>query len=1184
MAINVPGGRPTLSVPSLNNRFLEDRLREQQQEVPKPSEEMPDEVQTANYEARRANATGELPENTQSTSSPLYVLPEDKQQPQRFASAGVQPSQYEPSVFSDIEGSTPEKLMDIRGNEITDPTAIEQMYAQERERQAKLLKPLETDWQTLTELSEQFPDSLKPTQAGSIQLASRFIGEELSNINVRIASPTSPTSVNLSAMTRLKQGLGTSTRSTANVVNMSGILLSPMLAGAAAIGNGEIVSTPEFGDVDYSMAGINDLLNDDGQGVVSGVAVNGGVPREMLSKAHGRLIKKLAKGASVDPNNQPIDPSSMPNQDISSDEAGEIAVQAQVAAGYYTEDITPEGVETIALSPGFGHRRYINSRDMGKEVNAAMAGKKQRVPGPKGNYVGVSRNLRQMDKKKNKYKQTNEMDETKYITGSISKHIGAGKALIGSLLVTRLAEQLGNPNLPLDGIDTLPLFKIGHLDAQKSAEKFGNTYFLPDTQVKLKDLTPEAKSIRAKFIDLLKERKDHLEEIKTGQAYYTPAWEDYATHRVYLDPVINSQRNKFTRAVESFTSAPVQMDTSVKYHVNGITRETANSFWDRIGNLSRSKNASLSPKEFELSFLATLGRVLNVGKTVGMKTEQMIFPEMLSAVTPEFIQQAAIIGEGLKSIAPTTKGDMVASFDTLTLANLTDVQKAAVRKVIENGDRETWGYVLQGYVDAADYLSAKKTNSVFNPKVTVAIDANSAGLMFLASDIGNYDILQRVGLVWEYLSDNEFQDTQPEGDPRRYFTQVAKAQSIDTTFGPDNVDGAMLWKEKLDKFGGVGVQGANAFNKEFAKKTLLTTGYGKASAFHMLEAQTFLAEYPDFKAEMLDSGQYNGDEKALLHDLNNIFKNTVRAAIAEWQFIVPKKTVQALQMFDRVPHPVGTFNEELSFGRFGSIETGTTIDIQIKNGGRKHRIKDSIVKFDPLSPAKRKGTVNEMGEEVIPGPGTAAINQVGPAFGQYRESVMLSDAIRHFNEGKNPSDMLSFTPVFDNLILNSKSYPLMMYTINNISLPKVLKWDMVDSFVKDFQKQANEAYVELDKLGGQVSVGNKGDYKGFLFTLDREYGYLKDSEELTPRQKQFKEFLESEKSGWKPPESRPEQYFVSTAQFKNTFGQFIIYKNLPNDLKKWNGTTAKSDYKGARERALKDVERKARAGQVYGVT
>ena len=64
---------------------------------------------------------------------------------------------------------------------------------------------------------------------------------------------------------------------------------------------------------------------------------------------------------------------------------------------------------------------------------------------------------------------------------------------------------------------------------------------------------------------------------------------------------------------------------------------------------------------------------------------------------------------------------------------------------------------------------------------------------------GNYDILQRVGLVWEYLSDNEFQDTQPEGDPRRYFTQVAKRQSIDTTFGPDKVDSAMLWKEKLDK-------------------------------------------------------------------------------------------------------------------------------------------------------------------------------------------------------------------------------------------------------------------------------------------------------------------------------------------------------------------------------------------------
>jgi hypothetical protein len=289
-------------------------------------------------------------------------------------------------------------------------------------------------------------------------------------------------------------------------------------------------------------------------------------------------------------------------------------------------------------------------------------------------------------------------------------------------------------------------------------------------------------------------------------------------------------------------------------------------------------------------------------------------------------------------------------------------------------------------------------------------------------------------------------------------------------------------------------------------------------------------------------------------------------------------------MFNRVPHPIGSFNEELSFGRFGSVETGTTIQIQNSTISNKRRIKDSIVKFDPLSAAKRKGTLNEQGEEVIPGPGTAAINQVGPAFGQYRESVMLSDAIRHFNEGKAPAEMLPFTPVFDNLILNSKSYPLMLYTINNISLPKVLEWNMVEKFVEDFQKQSREAYAQLESLGGQVSVGDKGQYKGFLITLDREYGYIKDSEQLTPRQKQFKEFLESEKSGWRPPESRPDQYFISLGQFKNTFGHFLMYKNLPNDIKKWNGVTDKTNYKGARERALKDVKNKARVGQIYGVT
>jgi hypothetical protein len=1178
MAINIPS---SAGVPELNlgNKFLEDQIKQQQPAVPSLSDQV--------MSARRDNAMADIPENTQSTSSAGYV-PEmgTEEDYSSFSAPGVKAPEYNPSPFSDVMEGMPTKLMDARGNEITDPDTIRSMYEQERSTQASLMSPLNKDWNTISELREAFPDAAKPTQAGTIQRASKMIGETLADTTVTLRDSTSPTAVQLSAMTRLKQGLNTSTASTANVVNMAGILIGPMLSGAASAGNGPVVANAESTDVDYGYDSINDLLRDDGEGSVDMTAIEGGMARDSVAKYYGRLMKKLARGSAVDENNQPIDPSTMPQQDISTEEAGAIALQAEIDSGHLVEDVTEDGAEIVRLAPGFGHERYMTARAMGKAMNTAMSGQKQRVPvTSKGEMVGAARNVRTGDKKKNKYKATPEMAETKRIVGSVYKHIGAGKGYIGSLFLNRLMQQLADPSNS-QGLDVLHLFKISRKDADDAFNAFGQDYFKPTSKIKVRELTPEAKAIKDKVTDLIKERDDHINEIALGQPYVTPAWEDYATHRVYLDPRFNSQRNKYTRAAESFVSPVFQMDKSTQYHTQGINLETANNFWNRIGDMAKAKNTNLSPKELELSFLGTLGRVLDVGSQVGMKTEQMLFPEMLTLVTPAFIQEAAFIGSILKSIVPTTKGDLLNNMATADFTKLDPSQQKALAKVGDlatgKGDRETWGYVLQAYVDAADYLEAKRNNTGFNPKVTVAIDANSAGLMFLASDIGNEDILSRVGLIWENLSDAEFQDTVPEGDPRRYFTDVAKAQSIDTTFGPDNLEKSAVWKEKLDKFGGLNVAGAGQFNKEFAKKTLLTTGYGKASAFHTDEARAFLKEYPEFKQEMLESAEYNGNENWLVYDLNNILKNTVKTALQEWQFTTPKKTVATLQMFDRVPHPIGMFGEELSFGRFGSIESGKSVEIKNKNSSKARKINTNITVFDPMSAAKDKGTKDEFGNPVIPGPGSAAINQVGPAFGQYRESIMLSLAIRHFNEGKQPADMLPFTPVFDNLILNSKSYPLMLYAINNIALPRVIEWDMVDAFVKDFEKQFAEGVTEIRSLGGEVSIGDKGEYKGFLQTLDREYSYLKG--DLSLEQKEFKEFLNSNNSGWKPKDSRPDQYFIKDAQFINTVKQLMNYKGLISDLKRWNGVTKKTDYKAARNRANSKVKKLANQGKVYNVT
>jgi hypothetical protein len=514
---------------------------------------------------------------------------------------------------------------------------------------------------------------------------------------------------------------------------------------------------------------------------------------------------------------------------------------------------------------------------------------------------------------------------------------------------------------------------------------------------------------------------------------------------------------------------------------------------------------------------------------------------------------------------------------TIDPSKLTDEQKVALQTLLDNSDRETWGYVLQAYVDASNYLDAKKNNKPFLPKGTVAIDMNSAGRAFLAMDIGEMNVIERVGLLWESADrDGVFDDTQPEGNPRTYFVDVAKKQSIDKAFGLDQREKALKFKELLNKYE------SRSFNKSLAKKVLLTTDYGKPLAYHLEEARAFLKDHPDFSNELVS--YYDGNTEAAIKDINEIFKFTLKDVVSEWQFVLPKKMVKVLQMLGRVPHPEGLYGEKMSLGNMTPVETGTTVTIG--SGANERKVKLTRAMFNPLAAAKPKtfedGTVWE------PGEGTAAINQIGPLLGQYRESALVIDTMNYINGGKDPAKMMYMLPVFDNFITDATSYPYVLYTANNIIAPKIFDWDIQKPFKDDFEKQLREAFADIQKQG-EIVIDSRSPYRGLFVTLDREYGYIQDSKNLSQAQKEFKEVLENPKSGYVKPSERSGATVLTPAQVTLLVKAAIVYFDISGQR------AAKSNNEGGlnswinrglekKRKAMEKIKQLAKRGMIYFMT
>jgi hypothetical protein len=1016
------------------------------------------------------------------------------------------------------------------------------------------------DFETREELKGVFGDAIKATEEGTVwktrgdlinSATKQSIGYEL--------TPGKPLPVGTTGLNYIQNSLGLENKvQAANALTTAVLSFSQMLP-----------ATTIKSDVLSSEMDIEELFGVDNTDKDPDTIreMRKEVTPEQAAQFLGKALGERAKAAKAISNITPQD------EDVvtSYEAAGQTALNAAIDSGLMQEVVTATGQKAIRLTP-YGTEVAWNSRGLVNKLSEGSGGRSQIFPVTStGDYQGVMSQIRRGDKikqtiAKDKYQTPEAITQAKVIAGSIAKQIPTAKFTIVGLLA-KLARQELEAGIALD---------------EKTAKKTGAARLFnldgkqdKEAKIALADLDRDLNYLAGNFLE--------------GNPRYSQYFEDNSTHRLYDDSTdANMQRSKTQRAVYVGTPTPIQVKAEPFV---GVSLSEAKAFWSSIAQGNWDKKAQ--GKAAEMNFLLTIGHVMSPD------TDDKTVLSLFASVTPEKMEQYADIGKKLIAITRmiSDEGKLAVAEFAGTSKGAFDVNQlpqelqAVIKKLITDPefDRENFGYKLQGYIDAYNYLQAKQNGTAFTPFVTTAIDMNSAGRAFLAMDVGNLNILERVGLIWNY-TENELTSTQPFGNPRSFFVQATIDKAVNKVFNSSKPEVINSVKNLFSKY-----KEDKNFTKSYAKSVLLTTDYGKAAQYHVDDARKFLLKNPEFAEELaLVTGLPNTLEP-LAELVNKLYYAGLTEVTDSFQYALPKDMVRSLQMVGSMFSFKGMFNETIPLGGSMFMPTGDSVLVSNPTGDTK-KINLTRTLFDPLAKAEQKAikkfnkeTGQYYEEDYNPDLGSAAANQIGPLFGQYRESMVLIDTMLAVNGSKaKATDMLFVQPVFDNFILDSQSLAQFMYYANNKAAPKVLNWDIQTPIWEDFSQKLIAGIKEVEQLG-TVMIPKNGKYYGVFSNIDREYKFLKekDAKDLSPREKMFMKSVEEH--GYEYVEDRDNQEnFVGQLTGKQIgmlVKDYILYKEIMGRAVEKNARSKKEKWidEGLKKKkaAMASVQKLASEDRIY---
>jgi len=1050
--------------------------------------------------------------------------------------AFVSPPDQAPFVAPEqpaLPGVTPElsAMVDPMGRPVTGEER-QALVQEELQRQAQeveeRLGPL--DLIAREDFEEAYSYLDDPTTVGTMQRAAMDTGEILSQYNYATEGEANQTGIDV---------LNNLVESPSSVVTNNSIIKSLITIGSGAYEKSE--RDPNLGSMFEDEATTESLLDfsDLSSGKEQGI-VGGGIEAETFHSMMGNQMFNNIHRPQVNEFGQPI-ARPIVQDPTNTNMAGQLASQALVDTGFLLKTqrplvndvnnkLPPEQnpmIDVYVVGPS-GHKFIMNAKEIARNEDLNnLNGRTQVVPvGESGFYSGALALTRRGDiKRSGQSKKPESLASYQRKAGQVGRTVNPNGFFMYALMNS--------------------LVNTGALDETTNAQL--NKILNTSVGEKSDDVVNDKVRKREKELSLL------AQNLLEGKTRYAPHFLDPSVNRLYDDTIdMNAQRYTQVRgAIQAAKRSVISPSyTDVTPGQSLVPSSVAINFVDSLRN-NFDKEFSLNEKE--LSFLWSLSKNLH------SDSDGWTIERTLGELTPEKMQQFAQKGAVLKKVLPQDANEATVSMalsGQMLLPQLSEADMSTLKEIIGTMGKKDWGFKLQSYIDAHNYM----TKNQFMPSTLTEMDMNSAGRAFLAADIGNEDVLERVGLIYENLSfDPENPTTLPFGSPRKHFYDLSSIVVKDFYNTPEKSEQGQVLLSALKA---AEKEYGQEFVDDFGKKVLLTTDYGKAITAHTDAAQALFDKYPSILNAV---SRFSNNPT---REMADVYSQVLFRAIDTFQMSTPKKMSMALGLVNKVPSPTGYYNESIPFGMTKMIPTSTSM-VALEGP-----------QLQPLTPQVdpgARGRIKTFDENPYMPPAMSAVaNAIGPALGQYRESIILETAVNEVNKNNDIPDF--FIPVFDNLIVNSTDALKYHYAANNIATKNAFAWNMKQEFSEDFQKKFAEGVKEIPEL---VSLDKNSPYHPMLQHLDENVRFLervkRDDPDLAKGVKEnvkgVEQFIEIAKAnGYIPITQRGADVPpISEQQYKNILQAFMVINKLrgeKNNMVKWL-----KDHEGKRDRALNKIFR-----------
>ena len=435
-----------------------------------------------------------------------------------------------------------------------------------------------------------------------------------------------------------------------------------------------------------------------------------------------------------------------------------------------------------------------------------------------------------------------------------------------------------------------------------------------------------------------------------------------------------------------------------------------------------------------------------------------------------------------------------------------------------NKPHEEWGFILQSYLDASDYVAAKKKGKSFTPKAQTHHDGKANGIGIQAAQSGDVNVMRATGQI----VDDEG-NIVPDGDIRKQFGRNLIGDSLGKVYEGNPAFGRSM-RNALSNF--MNQKNGPKLFKALAKPIIMETSYGKYEEFHLATVYDWLRNdapqvVDDFLAGIDEQPQNR--ELFVAKEMNKLITQGIRDTLDLDHQRVMKKAGRVWNVLGVTPSFEGPLGNTVFMGTRAFLPqitaTGERVEATFQGPGGPLTKSLGSVKDTGIGAPKRvliidPKTGNLGWQTSMEGSGTP--NQFPVLTIQQIDAAIMADTILKVNKDISGKRVPHYVvPVHDAIITDASSVDKYHKQINK-SFAEINQRYSVAKAVKDGLREAIDRFKGSVQPNGNYLVNPEvGEYRALWHyvnniqtALDEDSPYIKRGD---------KDLMEEfKKLGWRP--------------------------------------------------------------------